>query len=80
MFITLRGLGDHTLKADESLIDTIMKLKVDCSEIQEYLHVSQYDSLVDTSRIYALKMIWTSWYLCKNLKRLNRHAMRDGSC
>jgi hypothetical protein len=25
-----------------------MKLKADCPEIQEYLHVRQYDSLIDT--------------------------------
>jgi hypothetical protein len=37
------------LKADQSLIDLIMKLKADCPEIQEYLHVGQYDSLTDTS-------------------------------
>jgi hypothetical protein len=36
------------LKADESLIDLIMKLKVDYPKIQEYLHVSLYDSLIDT--------------------------------
>jgi hypothetical protein len=36
------------LKADRSLIDPIMKLKADCPEIQEYLHVSQYDLLIDT--------------------------------
>jgi hypothetical protein len=28
-----------------------MKLKAICFEIQEYLHVSQYDSLIDTSRM-----------------------------
>jgi hypothetical protein len=39
------------LKADRSLIDSIMKLKADCPEIQEYLHVSQYDLLIDTSRM-----------------------------
>jgi hypothetical protein len=50
MLIDLRGPGNHTLKADRSLIDPIMKLKADCPEIQEYLHISQYDSLIDTSR------------------------------
>jgi hypothetical protein len=25
---------------------------VDCPEIQEYLHVSQYDSLIDASRMH----------------------------
>jgi hypothetical protein len=44
-------LGDHALKADRSLINSIMKLKADCPEIQEYLYVSQYDSLIDTSRM-----------------------------
>jgi hypothetical protein len=52
MLIALRGSRDHTLKADRSLIDPIMKLKVDCPEIQEYLHVRQYDSLIDTSRMW----------------------------
>jgi hypothetical protein len=28
-----------------------MKLKVDCPEIQEFLQVSQYDSLIDTSHM-----------------------------
>jgi hypothetical protein len=51
MFIALRGSGDRALKADRSLIDSIMKLIVDCLDIQEYLHVSQYDSLIDTSRM-----------------------------
>jgi hypothetical protein len=37
------------LKADRSLIDPIMKLKADGPKIQEYLQVSQYDSLIDTS-------------------------------
>jgi hypothetical protein len=50
MLIDLRGPGNHALKADRSLIDPIMKLKADCPEIQEYLHISQYDSLIDTSR------------------------------
>jgi hypothetical protein len=48
----LRGSGDHALKADRSLTDPIMKLKADCLEIQKYLHVSQYDSLIDTSRMH----------------------------
>jgi hypothetical protein len=47
----LRGFGDHALKADRLLIDPIMKLKADYPEIQEYLHVSQYDSLIDTSHM-----------------------------
>jgi hypothetical protein len=34
-----------------SLIDLIIKLKADCPQIKEYLHVSQYDSLIDTSRM-----------------------------
>jgi hypothetical protein len=51
MLITMHGSGDHTLKANRSLIDSIMKLKADCPKIQEYLHVSQYDSLIDTSRM-----------------------------
>jgi hypothetical protein len=51
MFIALRGSGDRALKADRSLIDSIMKLIVDCLDNQEYLHVSQYDSLIDTSRM-----------------------------
>jgi hypothetical protein len=28
-----------------------MKLKAGCPEIQKYLHVSQYDSLIDTSHM-----------------------------
>jgi hypothetical protein len=32
-----------------------MKLKADCPEIQEYLHVSQYDSLIDTSHMRPAK-------------------------
>jgi hypothetical protein len=51
MLITLCGPGDHALKADRSLIDLIMKLKADCSKIQEYLHVCQYDPLIDTSHM-----------------------------
>jgi hypothetical protein len=51
MFFILRDSEDHALKADRSLIDSIMKLKPDCSEIQEYLHVCQYDSLIDTSHM-----------------------------
>jgi hypothetical protein len=51
MLIALRGSGDRALKADQSLIDLIMKLKMVCSEIQEYLHVSQYNSLINTSRM-----------------------------
>jgi hypothetical protein len=47
----LRGFGDRALKVDRSLIDPIMKLKVDCPKIQEYLHISQYDSLINTSRM-----------------------------
>jgi hypothetical protein len=34
------------------MIDSIMKLKADCPKIQEYLHVSQYDSLIITSHMY----------------------------
>jgi hypothetical protein len=51
MLVTLHGSGDCALKADRSLIDPIMKLKAHCSKIQEYLHVSKYDSLVNTSRM-----------------------------
>jgi hypothetical protein len=51
MLIVLRGSGDRTLKADGSLIYLIIKLKANCPEIEEYLHVSQYDSLIDTSRM-----------------------------
>jgi hypothetical protein len=51
MLIFLRYSGYCTLKADRSLIDPNMKLKVDFPKIQVYLHVSQYDSLIDTSCI-----------------------------
>jgi hypothetical protein len=52
MLIILCGPGDHALKADQSLIDLIMKLKADCPKIKEYLHVCQYDSLIDTSHMH----------------------------
>jgi hypothetical protein len=45
----LHGPVDRALKSDWSLIDPIMKLKADYPEIQEYLHLSLYDSLIDTS-------------------------------
>jgi hypothetical protein len=51
MLIALHGFRDRALKVDRSLIDSIMKLKSDCSEIQVYLHVRQYDSLIDTSHM-----------------------------
>jgi hypothetical protein len=54
MLIALRSFRDHALKVDRSLIDPIMELKVDCPKIQKYLHVSQYDSLIDTSRMRLL--------------------------
>jgi hypothetical protein len=47
----LAWLKDRTLKADRSLIDPIMKLKADYPKIQKYLHVNQYDSLIDTNRM-----------------------------
>jgi hypothetical protein len=50
--IVLHGSGARDLKVDRSLIDPIMKFKADCLEIQEYMHVSQYDSLIDTSRMW----------------------------
>jgi hypothetical protein len=43
---------NHALKGDQSLIDLIMKLKVNYLKIQEYLYVSLYDSLINTSHIY----------------------------
>jgi hypothetical protein len=49
MLIALHGFGDRALRVDRSLIDPIMKLKSECPEIQEYLHISQYDLLIDTS-------------------------------
>jgi hypothetical protein len=59
MFIALRDSGDRALKANWPLIDSIMKLKTDYPEIQEYLHVSQYDSLIDTShmRLIAFNLL-----------------------
>jgi hypothetical protein len=65
MLITLRGFGDRALKADRSLVDPIMKLKADFPEIQEYLHVSQYDSLIDTSH-----MRLTTFTLLTSIRRL----------
>jgi hypothetical protein len=47
MFGFLRGPDNYALKADRSLFDPIMKLKAGCPKIQEYLHVSQYDSLIN---------------------------------
>jgi hypothetical protein len=38
--IALRGPGGRALKADRSLIDLIMELKVDCPRIKESWHVS----------------------------------------
>jgi hypothetical protein len=49
--ITLRDFRVRALKVDRSLLDPVMKLKADWLEIQEYLHVSQYDSLINTSRM-----------------------------
>jgi hypothetical protein len=51
MLIALRSFGDRTLKIDRSLVDLIMKLKVDCPKIQEYLYVNRYDSLINTSHM-----------------------------
>jgi hypothetical protein len=51
MLIALRGSGDRVFKADRSLIDPTIKFKVDCLEIQKYLYVSQYDLLIDISRM-----------------------------
>jgi hypothetical protein len=41
MHVALRGPRVYALKVDQMLIDLIMKLKADCPEIQEYLHMSQ---------------------------------------
>jgi hypothetical protein len=51
MLVILYGPGDRTLKVDWLVFDPIMKLKVDYPKIQEYLHVSQYDSLIITSHM-----------------------------
>jgi hypothetical protein len=60
MLIALRGFEDRALKADRSLIDSIIKLKPDCPEIQEYLHVSQYDSLIDINHMcLSTFTLWT---------------------
>jgi hypothetical protein len=47
--VILRGSRGRSLTADQSLTDLIMKLKADCSKILEYLHISKYDLLVNTS-------------------------------
>jgi hypothetical protein len=47
-----RGPRDRALKGDRLLFDLIMKFKVDCPEIQEYSHVSQYNSLINTSHMH----------------------------
>jgi hypothetical protein len=49
--ITLHSSRDCDLKVDRSLIDPIMKLKADCPKIQEYLHISQCDLLIDISHM-----------------------------
>jgi hypothetical protein len=51
MLIVLRSSEDRALKADRSLIGPIIKLEADCPKIEEYLHVSQYDSLIITSHM-----------------------------
>jgi hypothetical protein len=63
--ITLRSSGDCALKADRSLIDSIMKFKADYPKIQEYLHISQYDSLIDTSHMHL-----TAFTLLTPIRRL----------
>jgi hypothetical protein len=65
MLIALCGSEDRALKADRSLIDPIMNLKVDCPEIQEYLHVIQYDSLIDPShmRLPVFTLLTLIWWL-----------------
>jgi hypothetical protein len=40
MFIALHSPRGHTLKADRSLYDPIVELKVDYPKIQVYLHVN----------------------------------------
>jgi hypothetical protein len=40
MLVALRIPGDHALKANRSMIDPSMELKVDCPGIQEYWHIS----------------------------------------
>jgi hypothetical protein len=65
MLIALCGFGDRALKPDRSLIDPIMKLKMNCPKIQEYLHVSQYDSLIDISC-----MRLTAFTLLTSIERL----------
>jgi hypothetical protein len=55
----------HALKVDRSLIDSIMKLKADYPEIQKYLHVSQYDSLINTSCMHL-----TAFTLLTSIDRL----------
>jgi hypothetical protein len=59
MLIALRGSRDRALKTNWLLINLIMKLKADCPEIQEYLHVSRHDSLIDTSymRLIAFTLL-----------------------
>jgi hypothetical protein len=54
MLIALCGCGNHALKANLSLIDPIMICKADCPKIQEYLHVSSYHSLINTSRMHLV--------------------------
>jgi hypothetical protein len=78
--IDLRGSGDRALKGDRSLIDLIMKLKLNCPEIQEYLHVSQYDSLIIISRMRLATLPFWRWSgncpILSWVKHLTRSGMR----
>jgi hypothetical protein len=65
MLVALCGSGDRAFKDDRSLFDLFMKLKVDYPEIQAYLHISHYDSLINTSH-----MCLTTLILSTSIRRL----------
>jgi hypothetical protein len=61
MLLVLHCPRDHALKADQSLIDLIMKLKADFPKIHEYLYISKYDSLINTCHMRLVAFtLWTS--------------------
>jgi hypothetical protein len=57
MLITLRGSRGRALKANRSLSNSVIELKVDCPRIQIYLHVSLI-RFTDQYRPYASGSIY----------------------
>jgi hypothetical protein len=81
MLVVLCGTGDHAMKANRSLINLIMKLKADYPKVQEYLHISKYDSLVSTShmRLTAFTLLTPIGTVTRYLARV-KHPTRSGTC